>query len=178
LYIDGGYVYVNAIGDGVDSNGSIEMTGGVVLVSGPTVNNNGALDYMGTFNISGGVFLAAGSAGMVQAPSASSTQNSITVVLDSVQQAGTLFSIQIGEGENILTCVPSKSYQSVIYSSPVLTNGETLNVYTGGTSTGDVKDDLIRSGDYTPGELVQSVTLNSTVTTIGNNIGFGGGHRR
>jgi hypothetical protein len=35
LSIKRGKVYVNAEGDGLDSNGSISMTGGTVMVSGP-----------------------------------------------------------------------------------------------------------------------------------------------
>ena len=70
LTINGGYLYVNAGGDGLDSNGSIERTGGTVIVNGPTNDGNGPLDYLGTFNISGGLLVAVGSSGMAQAPSA------------------------------------------------------------------------------------------------------------
>jgi hypothetical protein len=49
LHINGGYIVVDAAGDGLDSNGSIEMTDGVVIVNGPTENMNGALDCMGSF---------------------------------------------------------------------------------------------------------------------------------
>lgn len=178
LYLNGGYIYVNALGDGVDSNGSIEMTGGTLIISGPTENMNGALDYMGTFNISGGILVATGSAGMVQAPSESSTQNSVTLVLDAVQAANTLFTIQAEAGDAILSVSPTKAYQAVTFSSVELANGAVIDLYTGGSSTGEIQDDLVAGGKYSPGDLIQSVTLSSTVTTIGNSIGFGGGHRR
>ncbi len=64
LYINGGTIVVNAAGDGVDVNGAIEMTDGLVIVHGPTEQMNGSLDYDGYFNISGGYLVAAGSAGM------------------------------------------------------------------------------------------------------------------
>lgn len=54
-----------ASGDGLDSNGNAVMTGGTALVSGPTNGGNGALDYNGTFNISGGILVAVGATGMV-----------------------------------------------------------------------------------------------------------------
>ena len=44
LYIHGGNIVVDAVGDGIDVNGAMEMTGGVVLVNGPTNDGNGALD--------------------------------------------------------------------------------------------------------------------------------------
>jgi hypothetical protein len=54
LYLHGGYIYVDADGDGIDINGSITMTDGFVIVNGPTNNNNGALDYLGEFKVTGG----------------------------------------------------------------------------------------------------------------------------
>ena len=36
IQINGGYTVLDAQGDGVDSNGSVEITGGVLLVCGPT----------------------------------------------------------------------------------------------------------------------------------------------
>ena len=70
LTITGGTITVEAGGDGLDRNGSIERTGGTVIVNGPTNDGNGPLDYPGTFNISGGFLVAVGSSGMAQAPSA------------------------------------------------------------------------------------------------------------
>lgn len=63
FHINGGTLTVNAGGDGLDSNGSINMTGGTVIVNGPTNSGNGALDYDGTFEISGGYLVAAGRLG-------------------------------------------------------------------------------------------------------------------
>ena len=72
LTIAGGYTVVNAAGDGLDSNGNIVMTGGVIYVFGPSDNGNGAIDYGDgnySMTISGGTLLAVGSSGMAQAPS-------------------------------------------------------------------------------------------------------------
>ena len=43
LTINGGTVYVNAGGDGIDSNSYIVMTGGALVVDGPTGNGNGGV---------------------------------------------------------------------------------------------------------------------------------------
>ena len=45
LTVSGGYTVVYASGDGLDSNGNIVMTGGTLLVFGPTDNGNGAIDF-------------------------------------------------------------------------------------------------------------------------------------
>lgn len=172
LYINGGYIYVDAGGDGLDSNGSITMAQGVVLVNGPTNNGNGAIDYMGTFNITGGFLVAAGSAGMAEAPSLSSNQYSMIYNFVSPLAAGTMLHIQTQNGQDILTFVPTKTYQSVVVSSPALENGLTCLIYTGGSSTGTVTDGLYSGGTYTAGTQVTSLTISSIVTGEG---AFGGG---
>ena len=67
LTISGGYNSVNALGDGLDSNGSIYITGGFTVV-GETGNGNGPLDYGDhtgdVFEQSGGFLAAYGSSGM------------------------------------------------------------------------------------------------------------------
>ena len=102
LTINGGYIYVDANGDGIDSNGSIEMTAGVAIVNGPTERMNGALDYVSGFSMTGGFLVAAGSSGMAEAPSESSSQYSVLVNLSSTQRAGTLIHIQRSDGRRFL----------------------------------------------------------------------------
>ena len=178
LYINGGYVYIDANGDGMDVNGSVDMTAGVVIINGPTSNNNGALDHV-SFKITGGYLLAVGSSGMAQAPDTSSTQYSVMYNLSSIQSESTLFHIGTEGGEGVLTFAPTKTYQSVVLSSPELKNGSTYLVYTGGSSTGAVTDRLYSGGSYNPGTQATSFTISGTVTTIGSATGgFPGGMRR
>ena len=46
------------------ANGNVTMSGGIVIVNGPTQGGNGALDYNGTFEITGGTLVAAGTTDM------------------------------------------------------------------------------------------------------------------
>ena len=165
LYINGGYTVIDATGDGIDSNGSIVMTGGKAIVNGPTSNNNGALDYS-TCKVTGGLLLAAGSAGMAQDPGTSSTQYSILLDFGSMQQAGTLVNIQTSRGTEILSFAPSKAFQSIAFSSPNLLKGSRYDVYYGGSSTGTVIDGLYQDGVYTPGSKYTSFTVSSAVTAV------------
>ena len=174
LYVNGGYIAMDAMGDGLDINGPIDMTGGVVIVNGPTANNNGALDYAGAFNLTGGFLVAVGSSGMAQAPSTSSTQYSVMHTFPSPQAAGTMVHIETEGGEEILTFVPTKEYQSVLLSSPKLKNGSTYSVYSGGSSTGTVTDGLYSGETYTAGTQVTSFAISSMVTGAGSG-GFPGG---
>jgi hypothetical protein len=176
LYINGGYIVVDAGGDGIDANGPIEMTEGTVIVNGPTNNGNGALDYMGSFNISGGYLVAVGSSGMAEAPSTSSTQYSAMVNLTSSLTGGTLIHIESESGDEVLSFEPTKAYQSVVLSSPELENGETYVVYAGGNSTGTGTDGLYSGGTYSGGTQVTRFTISGMVTGAGSQMGgFRGG---
>ncbi len=164
LDISGGYVSVNALGDGLDANGSMYMSGGTVVVSGPTNNWNGALDYDGVFEMSGGFLAAAGSSGMAQAPSEQSKQYSVIMNYSNVQQAGTLVHLEDSEGKTILTYAPDKEYQSVVICSPELKKDKKYTLYTGGTSTGSVSDGLYTNGAYKNGTKVVDFTISKAVT--------------
>ncbi|MBP7053622.1 MAG: carbohydrate-binding domain-containing protein [Phycisphaerae bacterium] len=165
LYINGGYLAVNAAGDGIDSNGSIAMTDGTVVVSGPTANDNGAIDHL-SFSMTGGFLVAAGSSGMAQAPSTTSTQYSILLTFQSTQAANTLVHIQDSQSQDILTFAPSKQYSSVAFSSDGLIRGSSYTVYSGGSSTGTVSDGLYQGGTYTPGAKCATFTVSSMVTNV------------
>lgn len=147
IVINGGYIVVDARGDGIDANGSITIKGGTTIVNGPENNGNGALDYDGSCDISGGILIASGSIGMAQSPSSTSSQNSVNVALSS-QQANTIIHIEDEKGNEVITFAPSKQYQSVVVSSPKLKTGSTYTVSYGGTSTGAAKDGLYTGGKY------------------------------
>lgn len=173
LHPNGGHIVVKANGDGLDVNGAITMTGGLVITDGPTANDNGALDHSG-FTIVGGTLIAVGSAGVAQAPDVTSTQYSVMVNLPTVQPAGTILHIADARGEDILTYAPSKAYQSVVFSSSALQNGASYTLYTGGSSTGAVADGLYTGGSHAGGTLAEAFTISGVVTAVGtNHPGFG-----
>ena len=86
-YIDilGGTIEIDAKGDGIDSNGDFSVSGGVIYVSGPGDDGNGALDYDGTATITGGTVVAAGMSGMAQNFGSDSTQGTMLINLDTDQ---------------------------------------------------------------------------------------------
>lgn len=67
-------------------------------MNGPTMNGNGALDYDGTFEQSGGLLIAAGSSGMAQAPSESSSQQSMLMTFPNTLKAGKLVTLADSKG--------------------------------------------------------------------------------
>jgi hypothetical protein len=171
LHINGGYIVVSADADGIDTNGYMDMSGGVVIINGPTEMMNGAIDYgSGTFKITGGTIIAVGSSGMAQGPTATSTQYSVLVNLNP-QQTPRLINLQKASGEVVFTFRPTKTFQSIVFSSPQLATGS-YNLYLGGSSTGTATDGLYTGGTYTPGTKYTTFTISSIVTTIGGGGGF------
>ena len=175
LAINSGYIFVSANGDGVDINGSITATSGTLIVNGPTSSANSAIDYDGTFTIEGGLVVAAGSSGMAQAPSSSSSQRSLALTIPTVA-AGTIVHIESEDGSEIVTFKSTKPYQSLIISSPLIKDGVTYAVYQNGTHTGVLKDGIYTKGTYTLGTKLTTATTASATTN--NNMmapgGFGG----
>lgn len=179
-----GNLVVNAKGDGIDINGSGNLNGGTIIVNGPENDGNGALDYDGEFNVSGGTIIAAGSSGMAQAPSNTSSIQSISMMFSSVQKAGTLINLQNSKGETIATFSPSKSYSSVVISSPQITKGEKYIINIGGISTSSEKNGLYENTGYKNGTKVVEFTTSEGVTwvnesgvTTGGGMGGHGGAR-
>ncbi len=175
LYINGGTLLVNATGDGLDSNGSIAMTDGIVVISGPTSSADGALDYDGTFTMDGGFLVAAGSSGMLQTPSTSSDQYTISVTFSSTLSAGTFVHIESEGGEEILTFSPAKNYQNVTVCSASIESGETYIISTSGSASGDDLNGYYPDGNYSGGSEYTTLTVSSKVTSSSSYGGSGGG---
>lgn len=138
-YIDisGGELDINASGDGIDSNGSITVSGGVIYVSGPTSSADGALDYNGDGTITGGVLVAAGSSGMALNFGENSTQGTILVNLTAQQAAGTQITLSDSDGSVIVEYSPDKQYQSVVISAPEIASDGTYTL-TAGTESYEI----------------------------------------
>lgn len=144
IQISGGMLTVNAGGDGLDSNGDLTVTGGEIYIDGPVQGGDGALDCSGTATISGGTVIAAGSSGMAENFSSSSTQGSMLVTVSDAMVSGEI-TLQDSNGNTLLSYTPAKSYNSVVISCPKLTRGETYTLLAGDTTTTVTLDSLVKS---------------------------------
>ena len=128
LYFSGADVVVNASGDGIDSNGSIFVESGTIIVNGPVDSANGAIDS-GSENggkcvISGGTILAIGSSGMDEGFSSESSQCSFRQRLETALSAGSEITISDSSGNVLFRHTAVKSASSVVFSCPDLKTGE------------------------------------------------------
>ncbi len=166
VVFNGGYVYVDAGGDGLDSNGNMTFNGGFIIVNGPTNDGNGPLDTNGNLVSNGGTVIAVGSAGMAEYPGESSSQNSIIAGVS--VSAGDIINIKDSDGNDILNFASNKDMQSMVFSSLSLENGKTYTVTSGGIyNGGSEKDGYYTGGTYEGGTVLQTFTVNSVITKVG-----------
>ena len=177
LTINDGTVYVNAGGDGNDSNSYIVMTGGALVVDGPTGSGNGGLDYNNYFTVTGGYLVVAGSSGMAQNISDSSTQCGALMAV-SGGTAGTPVTVADSDGIVIISFTPAKSYNALNISTPDMKTGMTYTIYQNGTLTGSTQivKDCYTGGTIEGGTELTTFEQSSTVTNSGisGNGGMGG----
>lgn len=153
LSISGGTLRVNAEGDGLDANGSMEMTGGSVVVFGPSNSGNDAFDYDSSFSVSGGTLIAVSNGGMAQPPT------------DQQQNAVAWGGASIAAGDEIALCDDSgtvlarvqavRTAQWIYISTPEIRQGTSYTVSAGSSS--------------------ETVTAQSGLTSIGTLSGGMGG---
>lgn len=135
LEISGGTITVDAEGDGLDSNGTLSITGGDVTVYGPTTGGNGALDSNGGITVTGGTLVAFGAGDMEETPGGDSTQGWVQAT--GQIQAGTALNITDASGESVAQALARKAAGSVVVSAASLSTGETYTATAGGTDLGD-----------------------------------------
>lgn len=132
IVISGGNLAVTASGDGIDANGTLEITGGCTTVCGPTQGDTATLDYDTSAVISGGTFIGTGASGMAQTFSASE-QGVIALQVGS-QSAGTQIKVMDSQGNVLIEHAPALNYAVVILSCPELTKSESYTVTIGSLS--------------------------------------------
>ncbi len=157
--INGGCLYVNAGGDALDSNGTLEISGGEVYVDGPVDNGNTALDSTASAVINGGTLVAVGSSGMLETPSNASLQNVLIVMFNGNQSAGAAITVKDSSGNTIVSHKLAKSAACAIISAEEFKTNGTYTVSIGNSSF-----------EVTLSSTVTTVSGDGTATTIG---GFG-----
>ena len=185
IIISGGNLTVTTSnGDGIDSNGSLNVSGSTVLVFGSSSGGEGALDYTGSSSISGGTLVALGSSGMAQSMEPDDSHATLMVTWDEVQPAGTRLTLCTQQGEILCSLQSTNSFQTAVISTDSLSAGQEVSLYTGGTVNSDSQ--LLTMGTLSDGELLCEVTLAEDVTNISSDGSqrssqpggsFGGGQR-
>ena len=132
IILEGGTLTVDAEGDGIDSNGTVTISGGSLVVNGSVHDGNGPLDASGDSTITGGTVWALGTSDMLQGFAQESTQASITANIAGT--AGQTLIILDANGKEVARQTASKDFQAVIMSSADLVDGQTYTIQVDGTT--------------------------------------------
>lgn len=151
ILISGGTISIDAQGDGIDSNGDLLMTGGEVFVSGPVGGANGALDYDGTAQITGGRIIALDSGGMAVNFGDTSTQGSI-LLKNQTGEAGTEIILTDESGTVLFEFTAQKAFNAVVISCPELQVGGTYTITVGEESTQVTLESVIYGEGFSMGQ--------------------------
>ena len=162
LTISGGSLSVNAGGDGLDSNGSILISGGVVGVWAATTAGEGAIDFNGSGTVSGGTLIVASTGGVMRDTLGLTGQSIMALSVSG--SAGETVILTDQAGAVLGSFTPGKAFDTLLVSSASLQSGQSF---------------IVRSGDKTlySGAATDSVT---SATAVGNGFdsGFGSGRNR
>lgn len=172
MTINGGYILVEASGDGLDSNGSLTITGGTTLVIGPTSGADNAFDCDGTFSCTGGIALGIDTYNqMSRFPS--NTTNYLTRSISGANSSGSnAIAITDADGNVLSYLTYSTSAGSLTYYNGNATASD-LKVYLNPDFTGNTDD-----FGYASSGTVSGGTELTTSSNSGSNTNQPGGNNR
>lgn len=153
LTISGGTTHISAGGDGFDSNGAAEITGGTILIDGPAQGGNGSIDVNGDFDVTGGTLVAAGTSSMAVTPAEDSEQGWVAASVSA--SAGQLVAIADSDGTVVAAYVVEQDSQLVTASTDGIKLGEEYDVYVGDASS---------ATGYSTDVSLDGLTKSTTVT--------------
>lgn len=134
INIAGGTLYINAFGDGMDSNGYLTISDGSVIISGPNYGDTAILDYGIEATISGGTFIGIGASQMSANFSNSSTQAALLVNTGN-QRSGTLVELTDDTGQLLLSQTSDQDFSGILLSCPSLQQGRDYTLTLGSDAT-------------------------------------------
>lgn len=146
IEINGGSLYVNADGDGIDSNGNMTINAGDIKVDGPSNSGNAAIDFGDGAKayINGGSLIAVGGSGMVEAFDSSSKQAMMSIQVADSNITGEVV-LSDSDGNVIISYTPAKEYNCVQISTAELEKGKTYTLKAGDTTTTIELNELLYS---------------------------------
>lgn len=173
ININGGTIVAySTTNDGIDSNGTMTITGGHIFAIGAKSPEEGFDCDNNTFKITGGLMVGVG--GATSSPTASvSTQPSAIL---SGGNASQIYSILNKDNKEILTFKSPVSFSTLLVSNGGFTVGESYKL----VSVSSVEDanafnGLYLSGNFSNPTVSSSFTLSAMVSNLGGSTSPGGG---
>ena len=139
LLVSGGHVVTTAGSDAMDSNGSVHVTGGTVVLDGPYPYIKPAIDrhFAHTVLLDGGTIVAGGwlASQPHDAIDVDSTQGVVFLDFHWLVQAGTVITVR-GESGDVATFRAPRTLAFMSFTAPDIEPGEAYEVWLGGAPVG------------------------------------------
>lgn len=129
ILIEGGDIFMYAGGDAMDSNGSLEITGGTTIVTGPTQGDTSVLDYETTGVITGGTYVGLGGYSQM-AVTFTDNEQGVLAIRGSIASGSDLV-VTDSSGKEIFSYTTTASYSLFLLSTPDMVSGETYTISIG-----------------------------------------------
>lgn len=179
IQIDGGNIYCNSTtNDAIDSNGTLTVTGGVIIAAGATQPEGGFDCDNSRFTITGGTLIGIG--GATSTPTANYCTQRSLIFNSSTSNIQYVRIETTSGGQEVLTFKLPKTYSSrmtMLFSSTALAANTGYTIYTGGTISGGTDfHGLYTNVTYTKGTSAGTFTTGSAagaVSTVGTSQGGG-----
>ncbi|QKJ31227.1 carbohydrate-binding domain-containing protein [Mucilaginibacter mali] len=168
ININSGFLYLySKLNDGMDSNGTITITGGKTVAIGTTATEAGLDCNTNVMKLTGGVVVGIGSE--TSGPSATaSTINSLVMGSGTANQ---LVHIEAADGTDAMTFLAPLNYTTMLYACAKVKSATAYTVYTGGSvAAGTNFRGLYTSGNYTKGDKKSIFTTSGVVTQTGGTV--------
>ena len=151
ITINGGTLYIDASGEGIDSNKDAVINGGTVFVMGSDQGGNAGIDTDDGYVINGGTVIALGT-DMIEKPENTSQQKSICLTLNETINKNTNMTL-VCDNKEVISFQSSKVFRTIIISTSNLTTDE-YRLYTNTTHTGELVNGIYQGGEYSGGSLL------------------------
>lgn len=166
IVVNGGRIYAKAsANDAIDSNGTMTITGGLIVADGAGGAEGGLDCDQNTFKVTGGTFLGVGGRNSSVTRSVT-TQNTVSLRNGA---AGALLAVRDAAGNVAFAFTVPDASSAMLISSPSLATGTAYTVYTGGT-LGAYGEDFhglyVAPTTHSGGTAGTSFTISSTVTSL------------
>jgi len=129
LSISGGQIEVTAGGDGLDSNGSIQISGGVIGVWAATTTGEGAIDFNGSGILSGGTLIVASTGGVMRDTAGLNGQT--IMAFSASGSAGETIMLRGADGTELGSFTPGQAFDTLMISGAQLAEGDLCTVTAG-----------------------------------------------
>lgn len=129
LNISGGRIEVTAGGDGLDSNGSIQISGGVIGVWAATTTGEGAIDFNGSGTVSGGTLIVASTGGVMRDTAGLNGQT--IMAFSASGSAGETIMLRDQDGTELGSFTPGRAFNTLMITSAQLAEGDLCTVTAG-----------------------------------------------